>query len=88
MAQMAAKFKESKLGPSAPAQFPGNYYGKYASSSVGRELNKYTHTHTHYYFYYYYYYYCYYYYSTIFYTNTIGILTTTLRNSMIQYYYY
>jgi hypothetical protein len=23
-------------------EFPGNYHGKYASSSVGRELNKYT----------------------------------------------
>ena len=35
MAQFAAKYKESKLGPAR--------LGKYASSSVGRELNKYTH---------------------------------------------
>jgi hypothetical protein len=34
MAQMAAKFKESKLGPPAPARI--------SSSSVGRELPKYT----------------------------------------------
>jgi hypothetical protein len=42
MAQMAAKFKESKLGPQPLRKFPGNYDGKYASSSVGRQLSKYT----------------------------------------------
>lgn len=40
---MAVKYKESKLGPRPLREFPGNYHGKYASSSVGRELNKYTH---------------------------------------------
>jgi hypothetical protein len=42
-AQMVAKYEESKLGPRPLREFPGNYHGKYASSSVGRELNKYTH---------------------------------------------
>jgi hypothetical protein len=35
--------KESKLNPPL-REFPGNYRGKYASFSVGRELNKYTHS--------------------------------------------
>ncbi len=36
MAQMAVKYKESKLGPRPLREFPGNYHGKYASSSIGR----------------------------------------------------
>jgi hypothetical protein len=43
MAQMAAKYNESRLGQLAPARIPGNYYGKYASSSFGKEFFKYTH---------------------------------------------
>jgi hypothetical protein len=43
MTQMAAKYKESKLGSRPLREFPGNYHGKYASSSFGIEFSKYTH---------------------------------------------
>jgi hypothetical protein len=35
--------RRKQTGPRPLREFPGNYHGKYASSSVGRELNKYTH---------------------------------------------
>jgi hypothetical protein len=41
---MVAKYEESKLGPRSLREFPGIYHGKYASSSVERELNKCTHS--------------------------------------------
>jgi hypothetical protein len=47
MAQFAAKYEESNRGPRPLREFPGNYHGKYASSSVGRVLNKYTHSAAH-----------------------------------------